>query len=125
MDATQRLVVFEQWPAARTITLSGTQSGQVLHQHKRKMTLQGTWHRSYPERVVIYATCVPRKWLPSPGADAATAGGRPAKRVRPPISNKCAPSKPSKCVPAAALAPLVVVTVTVGDEEPFCRAVKN
>jgi hypothetical protein len=42
MDASQRLVVFEQWPAARTITLSGTQSGQVLHPHKRKMTLQGT-----------------------------------------------------------------------------------
>jgi hypothetical protein len=29
MDASQRQVVFEQWPAARTITLSGTQSGQA------------------------------------------------------------------------------------------------
>jgi len=68
----------------------------------------------------------PREWLPTiagrrrrngwraPGQAQATAG-----------LEQCATSKPSKYVPAAALAPLVVVTVTVGDEEPFCRAVKN
>jgi hypothetical protein len=33
--------------------------------------------------------------------------------------NTCLILKPNKCVPAAALAPLVVATLTVGDEEPL------
>jgi len=51
--------------------------------------------------------------------DAATAGGRLTKAWATADLNTCLILKPNKCVPAAALAPLVVATLTVGDEEPL------
>jgi hypothetical protein len=119
IDVSQRLVAFEQWPATRTITLSGTQSGQARITEAKHGAGGHGRHRYYPERVVIYATCVPREWLPSRGAQTQQRwdGARPSLDRRSQTNARI--SKPSKCVPAAALEPLMVVTVTVGDEEPL------
>jgi hypothetical protein len=68
----------------------------------------------------------PREWLPPPGVQMQQRlRWRPTKRGRTPILDKDAIAKPSKCMPAAAaLEPLVIITVIGEDEEPLLGSKK-